>query len=122
MSDTGYPVFYSQPSAKVDTFRITGSAVSSSDSGAGLDGRGQAYCVIRKSANVQTITLNRSLPDGQVPYVSLTPLTVNAGYNLTLSNTQIIITGVERDDDTAPLNDCDWIVTVNYYNTSNFVL
>lgn len=122
MSDTGYPVFYSQQSAKVDTFRIDGSEVSTSDSTDGLDGRGKAFCVIKKAANVQTITLNRPLPTGQVPYVCLTPLTANAGYNLTLSNTQIIIEGVERDDNTAPLNDCDWVVTVTHYNTTNYVL
>ena len=122
MSDTGYPVFFSQPGAKVDTFKITGASVGASQGTAGLDGRGQAFCTIAKSSNVQTINLLRPLPAGQVPYVTLTPLTANGAANVTLSNSQIILTGVERDDNTATLNDIDWVVTVVTYNTSDFIL
>jgi hypothetical protein len=59
---------------------------------------------------------------GQVPYVTLTPLTANAAANVAVSNTQIVLTGVERDDNTSPLSDIDWLVTVVTYNTTEFIL
>lgn len=125
MSDTGYPVFYSQPSPKVDVFRIDGSEVGAVQGSAGLDGRGQAFCTIAKSTNVQTLVFKRSLPED--PYVTLTALTDNAAYLLAFTHsgditTGMTITGTERDDNTAPLNDIDWQVGVTSFLTTNFVL
>lgn len=126
MADTGYPVFYSQPSPHVDVFRIDGSAVGTVQGLSGLDGRGQAFCTIADNgANVQTLVFNRSLPED--PYVFLTALTDNAAFTLAFTHsgtitTGMTITGLERDDNTAPLNDIDWMVQVVSFGTTNYVL
>lgn len=125
MSDTGYPVFFSQPGAKVDAFFIDGSVVTATQSGVGLDGRGKSFCTIKKVTNVQTIVFNRSLPED--PYVFLTALTANAAYTLAFTHsgtitTGMTITGVTRDANATPLNDIDWQVQVISFNTINFVL
>ncbi len=125
MSDTGYPVFYSQPSPHVDVFSIDGSAVTALQSGTGLDGRGKAFCTISKVTNVQTIVFNRSLLED--PYVFLTALTANAAYTLAFTHsgtttTGMTITGVTRDANATPLNDIDWQVQVVSFGTINFVL
>ena len=125
MSDTGYPVFYSQPSPKVDVFRIDGSEVGAVQGRAGLDGRGQAFCTIAKSTNVQTLVFNRSLPED--PYVTLTALTSNAAFTLAFTHsgnitTGMTITGVTRDANATPLNDIDWQVGVTSFLTTSYVL
>lgn len=125
MSDTGYPVFYSQPSPKVDVFRIDGSEVGAVQGSAGLDGRGQAFCTIAKSTNVQTLVFNRSLPED--PYVTLTALTANAAFTLAFTHsgnitTGMTITGVTRDANATPLNDIDWQVGVTSFLTTSYVL
>lgn len=125
MSDTGYPVFYAQPGAKVDAFRITGASVGAVQGSAGLDGRGQSFCTIAKSTNVQTLVFKRSLPDD--PYVFLTALTANAGYTLAFTHsadmtTGMTITGLERDDNTTPINNIDWQVVVHSFSTKSFIL
>lgn len=125
MSDTGYPVFYSQPSPHVDVFSIDGSAVTATQSGVGLDGRGKAFCTISKVTNVQTLVFNRSLPED--PYVFLTALTANAAYTLAFTHsgtvtTGMTITGVTRDANATPLNDIDWQVQVVWFDSISFVL
>jgi hypothetical protein len=126
MSYTGYPVFYSQPGSHVDVFAIDGSAVATSFGSGGLDGRGQAFCSIKDDgANLQTILFNTPYPDQ--PYVFLTALTANAASTIAFTTsgtytTGFTLTGFERDDNTATLNDIDWMVQVVSFNTSNFVL
>lgn len=125
MSDTGYPVFYAQPGAKVDAFRITGTDVGATQGSAGLDGRGQSFCTIAKTTNVQTLVFKRSLPDN--PYVILTALSANCAGTVAFTTsgtntTGMTITGVRRDDNTTPVNNIDWQVVVHSFSTTSFVL
>lgn len=121
MAEQGYPVFGGQPRLYLYAFKIDGSEVTTTSSSAGLDGRGQAIAdIAHDGANVQTVTFKRAFPD--TPYVFLQPLTTNGSANITVSTTAIVLTGVERDDDTATLADQDFFVYVMGFDTTTFIL
>lgn len=121
MAEQGYPVFGGQPKLYLYSFRIDGSEVTTTSSSAGLDGRGQAIADIADDgANVQTVTWKRAFPDS--PDLIIQPLTANGAANISVSTTALVLTGVERDDNTQTLADQDFIVHVFGYDTSTFIL
>lgn len=121
MAEQGWPVFGGQPRLYLYAFKIDGSEVTTSSSSAGLDGRGQAIANIKNDgANVQTIAWKRKFPD--VPYVFIQPLTANGAANITIDEETLVLTGVERDDNTAPLNNQDFLVWVAGFDTNQFIL
>jgi len=122
MAEQGYPNFSGQPGARLYVFKIDGSEVTATSGSEGLDGRGQAIADIKNDgANVQTITWKRKFED--TPYVFLQPLTANGAANITTNDGEtLVLTGVERDDNTATLNDQDFFVYVYSHDTTQFIL
>lgn len=122
MAEQGYPIFGGQPGSYLYVFKVDGSAVTTSSASAGLDGRGQAIADIADNgSNVQTITWKRKFED--TPYVFLQALTANGGANITTNDgTTLVLTGVERDDNTATLADQDFFVYVYAHETDQFIL
>ena len=122
-TQSSFPIFGDQGGGILHTFAIDGSAVTTSQSSAGLDGRGQQLATIADSSNVQTVQFLQSMKDA---YVFVQPLTANGASTLALttSGTQVTgftLTGLERDDNTTPLADQDWFVFVYEYTTKQFV-
>lgn len=121
MAARGYPNFVDQPGALLAVFNIDGSAVTTTSSSAGLDGRGQAIANIKDDgANVQTITFKQTFAD--IPYVLVQPLTANGAANIAVTTSTVVLTGVERDDNTATLADQDFTVFVYSHNTTQYIL
>lgn len=122
MAARGYPIFADQPSAYLYCFKIDGSAVTTTSSSDGLDGRGQAIADIKDDgSNVVTITWKRKFVD--VPYIYIQPLTDNGSANITTNDgTSLVLTCNERDDNTAALADQDYFIFVCGYETTQFIL
>lgn len=122
MAEQGYPVFGGQPSGYLYVFKIDGSAVTTSSSSAGLDGRGQAIADIKDDgSNEVTITWKRKFDD--TPYVFIQALTDNGAANITTNDGKtLVFDGVERDDNTAGLADQDYFVYVYAHDTTQFIL
>ena len=121
MAEQGYPNFSGQPGARLYVFKIDGSEVTTTSAAAGLDGRGQAIADIKDASNVQTITWKRKFED--TPYVFVQPLTANGAANITTNDgVTLVLTGVERDDNSATLTDQDFFVYVYSHDTSTFIL
>lgn len=122
MAEQGYPLFGGQPKGYLYVFKVDGSEVTATSSSAGLDGRGQAIADIKNDgANVQTITWKRKFED--TPYVFLQALTANGSANITTNDGEtLVLTGVERDDNTATLNDQDFFVYVYSHDTTQYIL
>ena len=121
MTAQGFPNFANQPGLYFYSMMISGGEVTTTSSSAGLDGRGQAFADISDDgANVQTIVFKRKFAD--IPYVNIQPLTANGAANAVVTETGIVLTGVERDDNTAPLADQDFIITLWGFNTPQFFL
>ena|SRR5690606_4546707 len=122
MAEQGYPVFGGQPSGYLYVFKIDGSAVTTSSSSAGLDGRGQAIAEIKDDgSNEVTITWKRKFDD--TPYVFFQALTDNGAVNITTNDGEtLVFDGVERDDNTAALADQDYFVYVYAHDTTQFIL
>lgn len=122
-TESSFPIFADQGGGMLHVFRIDGSEVGSVQSSSGLDGRGQMLATIADSTNTQTVVFKRSMKDA---YVFLQPLTSNGAGNLALTTSGDQVTGftiecVERDDNTAPLADQDWMVYVFEYTTKQYV-
>lgn len=121
MAEQGYPNFSGQQGARLYVFKVDGSEVTTSSSTSGLDGRGQALATIKDDgANVQTITWNQKFSD--VPYVFLQPLTANGSANIAVDEETLVLTGVERDDNTQALANQDFYVFVYSHDTTQFIL
>ena len=121
MAEQGYPLFGGQPRGYLYVFKVDGSAVTTTSSSAGLDGRGQAIADIKDASAVQTITWMRKFVD--TPYVFVQALTANGAANITTNDgTTLVLTGVERDDDTASFADLDFFVYVYSHETTQFIL
>ena len=120
MAEQGYPVFAGQPKLYLYAFKIDGSGVTATSSADGLDGRGQAIADISDSSNVQTIVWKTAFTD--TPYVWVQPLTANGAANISVTTTGMVLTGVERDDNTQALADQDFLVWVAGFDTSTFIL
>jgi len=121
MAEQGYPLFAGQPGARLYSFSIDGSEVTSSASTAGLDGRGQAIATIADAGGAtQTITFNRAFVEA--PYVFVQPKTANGAANITVTASSITLAGVERDDNTQTLADQDFDVFVYSHDTTQFIL
>lgn len=121
MPARGYPIFADQPSPWLYCFKITGSEVTTTSSSAGLDGRGQAIANISDNgANVQTIVWKQAFPD--TPYVWVQPLTANGAANISVTTTGMVLTGVERDDNTTTLANQDFLVFVMGFQTTTYIL
>lgn len=123
MSQNSFPVFADQGGLLLHTFAIDGSAVTTSFSGDGLDGRGRMLADIKDAGAVQTVLFKQSMTNA---YVFLQALTANGAANMALTTsgskvTGFTLTGVERDDNTTPLADQDWFVQVYEYSTTQFV-
>lgn len=119
-----FPIFADQGGCIVHNFSIDGSAVTTSQSSAGLDGRGSMLATIADSSAVQTVLFLIPMVNC---YVQLQPLTANGACTLAMTTnaaglfTGFTLTGVERDDNTTPLADQDWNVTVYEYTTTQYV-
>lgn len=120
MPARGYPIFADQPSPWLYCFKIDGSEVTATSSSAGLDGRGQAIADIADAGAVQTIVWKQAFPD--TPYVWVQPLTDNGAANISVTTTGMVLTGVERDDNTAALADQDFLVFVMGFQTTTYIL
>jgi len=121
MAESGYPVFGGQPGPRLYAFSIDGSEVTTSSSATGLDGRGQAIADIADDgANVQTITWKRAFEEA--PYVYIQAKTANGAANISNDGTTLVLTGVERDDNTATLADQDFDVFVYAHDYTQYVL
>jgi hypothetical protein len=123
MSKSTFPTFFDQGGSILHVFKIDGSAVDTSFSSAGLDGRGKMLGSIKDAANVQTFLFKQSMVDA---YIFLQPLTDNGSALVTptLSGdhvTGFTLTGTERDDNTTPLADQDFYVYVIEFTTTQFV-
>jgi len=122
-TESSFPIFADQGGGMLHVFKIDGSEVTTSQSSAGLDGRGQMLATIADSTNVQTVQFLRSMKDA---YVWVQPLTANGASTLALTTsgdqvTGFTLTGLERDDNTTPLADQDWFVFVFEYTTKQYV-
>lgn len=122
MAEQGYPLFAGQPGARLYAFSIDGSEVGLTSGADGLDGRGQAIADIKNDgANVQTITWKRKF--AEAPRVFLMPKTANGWANITTNDGQtLVLTGVERDDNTATMANVDFDVFVYSHDTSQYIL
>jgi hypothetical protein len=123
MSQNSFPVFADQGGLLLHAFAIDGSAVTTSFSGDGLDGRGRMLADIKDAAAVQTVLFKQAMTNA---YIFLQALTDNGAANMALTTsgskvTGFTLTGVERDDNTTPLADQDWFVQVYEYSTTQFV-
>jgi N-acetylglucosamine kinase-like BadF-type ATPase len=117
MPNGGFPNFADQPGLTLYAFKIDGSEVTTSLSAAGLDVRGQSLGWIKDDgANVQTMTFHRAFDD--IPYVVIQPLTANGAANISVTASGIVLTGVERDDNTQTLANQDFNVFVFGFNTT----
>ena len=122
-TNSSFPIFGDQGGGILHVFKITGSLVGATFGSAGLDGRGQMLAQIKALVNVQTVQFLHSMADA---YVFLQPLTANGSATLvpTTSGNRVTgftLTGLERDDDTAPLSNLDWYVFVYEYTTTQYV-
>lgn len=120
MAANGYPVMGGQPGPRLYVFSIDGSEVTTTSSSTGLDGRGQAIANIADDgANVQTVTFKR--PFDEAPYVFIQPKTANGYANIAVTASTIVLTGVERDDNTATLADQDFDIYVYSHDYTQYV-
>ena len=125
MSRQTFPVFVDQPGCVIRNFRITGANVTTTDSTAGLDGRGQFLCTISKDASTGAVyTIIWDVAFGDVPYVNVQPsmgqLNTNAQITA-LTATGMTITSVLMDDHTTAVAAPNLDITVFGYNTTSFV-
>lgn len=121
MATSGYPVMGGQPGPRIYAFSIDGSEVTTSSAAAGLDGRGQAIANIKDDgANVQTVTFKRAFEEA--PYVVVQAKTANGAANIAVTDSTIVLTGVERDDNTATLADQDFDVFIYSHDYTQYVL
>lgn len=125
MSQSTFPVFFDQGGAILHSFMIDGSAVGSSASTSGLDGRGAQLATISDAGGAtQTILFNQSMINA---YVHVQPLTANGAATLAQTTnsagrvTGFTLAGVERDDNTSTLADQDWNVFVIEFTTTQYV-
>jgi|GEM_PF-2271698 hypothetical protein len=123
-TESSFPIFADQGGGVTHFFSIDGSAVTTSQSSAGLDGRGSMLATIADSSNVQTVLFKRPMINC---YIYLTPFTANGAATIakTVNSAGLVtgftLTGVERDDNTTPLADQDWDVFVMEYTTTQYV-
>ena len=125
MSRQTFPVFVDQPGCVIRNFRITGANVTTTDSTAGLDGRGQFLCTISKdNATGAVYTINWDVTFGDIPYVFVQPsdgqLNTNAQIT-TLTNSQLVITSVLADDHSTAVAAPNLDIVVFGYNTTSYV-
>lgn len=122
MSRQTFPVFVDQPGCTIRNFSIDGSAVGASPAVTGLDGRGQFLCEISKAANVVTIDWVPSFGDRPYVFFQTAPGQTNTVVEIVSSTeSQLVYSTVESDDNTAPVNDADLDVVVCSYNTTAYV-
>ena len=121
MSRQTFPVFVDQPGCTMRNFSVDGSAVGTSASTAGLDGRGKFLCTISKSSNV--VTVNWTAAFGDAPYVFFQPAIGQADTLVEIvSNTsEQLVYQTFTASTHAPLNDADLYVHVDSYDTTSFV-
>lgn len=109
MGQQNFPGWFPAPFQKYQTISVDGSAVGATPGSAGLDNRGKWFCNISKSTNTVTIDYRTAL--ARVPIFSITDLTGNVGFNVTVNTTsQLVIQTFERDDNTAGVNDADFSI------------
>lgn len=108
MSNASFPNQNGQPGFKYDIMTITGTGVSSSAFGSGgLDKRGACTCTC-KSNGANQISVNWISSYADQPLVVPVPLTANVGINfISQSASGFVYETVERDDNTAPVNNAD---------------
>lgn len=105
-----FPFWSYQAEQSYATAVVDGSAVGATASTDGLDARGASFCQISKSGNTYTLTYNETLV--AVPIVHITSLTDNGAFNITSRTAEELVwDSVERDDNTAALNDADFMIT-----------
>lgn len=120
MSKQTFPVFVDQPGCTMRNFKVTGASVGATAGTDGLDGRGKYLCTISKSTN--QVTINWVPSFGDVPYVFIQPLTANVNVEIVSSTaSQLVINTWKSDDHTTGVNDVDFYVHVDSYNTTSFV-
>ncbi len=111
MTRQAFPIWSSAPEQKIQTFQVTGASVGATPGSAGLDTRGKFICNISKSTNTVTITFLETF--AVAPKVLFTMLTPNCAADISsLTASQLVFTTVERDDDTAGVNDADYMITL----------
>lgn len=120
MSQSSFPVFFDQGGAKLHCLKITGADVTTSFSSAGLDLRGKMLATIKDLSNVQTVLFKQTMTDA---YIHVQPLTDNGAALLAYTTsggrvTGFTLTGKERDDNTTPLADQDFLVYIIEFATN----
>jgi hypothetical protein len=114
-----FPLFCNQPGLLLANFTITGASVGATQGSAGLDGRGQMLCTIALSGNTYTVDFISAF--GDVPYVSVFPLTSDAyADSLVPTKTGFTFNSTTRDANGTPINTANFQVFVFGYNTTSF--
>lgn len=108
MSQVTFPNFSGQPGMKFNVMTITGASVSSSvQSSDGLDKRGK-FTATCKSNGANQITVEWLSSYADAAYVIPVPLTANVGVNIiSQDESGFVYETVERDDNTAPVNNAN---------------